>query len=202
MLNQKELAAYFRENYRTRCFRLETHQHLDIESDREDYQRYFAGEPEPPRPWLETLRRYAAEGKQRDRVHVVDEPLSDYLRFCIEWGYLGNAEAGERIRIVEKESGPDLGGQDFWIVEDEILLMYYDGDGRFVGAEPLDDPAEVRRLRKVARTAWDAGIDVIDWWREHPQYWRDNRVPTPRREDDTQSVAADHSPREGATRAS
>lgn len=181
MLNQEELAAYFRQNFRTWCFRLETHQQLDVESDREDLERYFAGEPEPPRPWLDTLRRYTAEGKQRDRVHVVEEPLSDYLRFCIEWGYLGNAEAGERIRIVEKATGPDLGSQDFWIVENDVLLMYYDNDGRFVGAKALDDPSEVAHWRDLARSAWDAGADVIDWWRDHPQYWRERHVPTLRR---------------------
>jgi len=203
VLNQAELADYFRHHYRTHCFRLETHQYLDIESDREDIARYLAGDPQPPRPWLDTLRRYAAEGKTRQRVHVVEEPLSDYLRFCIEWGYLGNAEAGESIRIVTKEDGPDLGDQDFWIVEDEILLMHYDSAGSFIGAEPLgDDPAESERLMRLARAAWDAGTDVIEWWRNHPQYWRDNRVPTPRSENDPQGTTPHYSAREGATRTS
>ena len=48
-----------------------------------------------------------AAGKVFQRVHVVTEPLTDYLRYELGWSYPPNVEAGEDIRILSRaESGP------------------------------------------------------------------------------------------------
>ena len=44
-------------------------------------------------------------GKVFQRVHVVTEPLTDYLRYELGWSYPPNIEAGEDIRILPTQQG-------------------------------------------------------------------------------------------------
>lgn len=87
----------------------------EVASDGEDYRRYVRGEPGPDLarkgPWLERLRREAAAGIRNQRVHIMRSPLTDYLRYECEWGYVPNAAA---------------------------LADLDDRAGRFLGATPVD----------------------------------------------------------------
>src|SRR4051794_21899262 len=51
--------------------------------------------------WRSMLRQGRANGKQYSRVHVVRSPLSDYLRYECEWGYVFNTALGEDVRILD-----------------------------------------------------------------------------------------------------
>lgn len=50
--------------------------------------------------WLDTVQGARAAGKCMERVHVVVEPLSDYMRYELTWWYPANVAAGEDIRII------------------------------------------------------------------------------------------------------
>jgi hypothetical protein len=106
-------------------------------------------------------------------VHVVRGPLSDYLRYSIEWGYLPNTGAGAQVRILDlaEHSQPDgLIMDDYWVFDDgAVLLMIYDDEGRFIGAEPAEDDG---RYREALQAAWQAAEPVSDYWAAHPQYHR------------------------------
>lgn len=84
----------------------------DVESDGGDFQRLLAGEPVPSAErkhlCLDRLRREAAAGILNHRVHVLRRPLTDYLRYECEWGYLPNS-AYEEIEILDlaKRSWPE-----------------------------------------------------------------------------------------------
>lgn len=188
LLAIEELGDYIDSRFTRDLFRLELHQELHVGSDGDDFARYLAGEPAPEhRPWSDVIRREVAEGKFTRRVLVLDEPLTDYRRFSIEWSYLDNVRAGERCVVLPSRRGVDLGDRDFWMIDNRaVVVMHYDPDGRFVGGEPTEDPAEVARWRDVAERAWSAGDSLTEWWAAHPQYWRD-RVPTPRSKSDTQT---------------
>lgn len=179
MLPEDRVDAIF-EGFQHSAFRLETLDHYHVGSDGGDVARYLAGEPDPDPDrkgrWLEQLRAEREAGKLRHRVHIVRTPLSDYLRYECEWGYLPNAAAGERIHILdlsERELPADVEMlEDFWLMDDEVVLrMHYDESGAYLGASLAEDVVPYRRTRDAALAA---ATDFTEWWNEHPQYWRAN----------------------------
>ncbi len=157
-------------------FRLET---LDYyEPDREEFERWAAGEPLDEaglQPWLDRLRAERERGLRRRRVHVLRSPVSAYLRFECE-AYTRSAEAGEEIAILDLAEKSRPGGlidEDFWLKDDsEVLLMHYGEDGSFIGGERM--PAEtLPRYRAARDAAWEAAEPLASWWAAHPEYHRD-----------------------------
>ncbi len=102
-MNANELRAYIDAHFTKTLFRLETLPAYGVPSEGSDFARYLAGEPGPTperrQQWLSRLADEVARGRRRRRVHAVDLPLSDYLRFECEWSYAGNP--WEEIRILE-----------------------------------------------------------------------------------------------------
>jgi hypothetical protein len=112
----------------------------------------MAGRPKPANPgheqWQEMVRNNVQAGRVMQRVHVVTEPLSDYMRLELTWGYGPNAAAGEKIRIIpvrEGEGWPvDLPHHDFWIFDShELYDQHYAPDGTWLGTEPVTDPVRI-----------------------------------------------------------
>lgn len=183
MLDEQELGDYIDSRFTSVLFRLETLDLYDVASNGDEYRRYVAGEvkpdPEHKKPWMEHIRGEVARGLRTYRVHVVHSPLNDYLRFECEWGYVYNARAGEHIRILDLAERPrpaDLLGEDFWLIDDrEVLRMHYDAEGRYIGAEVA--PEEVLPQYLAAKdAAWSGAVDFSDYWKAHPEYWRDPSV--------------------------
>lgn len=179
MLDERELDQFFADHFRRTAFRLEVRNTYDVEAERGRLERYLAGEPGPDpnrsTPWLDELRADAAAGKRWQWVHVVRGPLSDYLRCSLEWGYAANVAAGAQVRILDLAEQPQPDGlinEDFWLLDDEaVLIMAYDNQGRFLGAEPAP-ASELPRYRRAHDAAWQAGQPLGSYWREHPQYHR------------------------------
>jgi hypothetical protein len=139
-------------------FRLETLQRYDVAYEREPLAAFLRGEPldTTPGPWQATLRAHVAAGRQLARVHVLEEPLSDYIRYELA-AYVPNADAGEDVRVIAVARGEWPEGiprHDYWLFDDERLwLMDYDADGGFQAARRIDDPdaiAQHRRWRDAA----------------------------------------------------
>lgn len=180
MLGLEELNGYIERHFTRTLFRLETLDQYEVASDGSDFARYLAGEPEPTwerkQPWLDHLRWEANGGRYRHRVHVLRGPLGGYLRYECEWGYVYNARAGEDIRILDLSELPEPEGlvdHDFWLIDDSrVLRMHYGETGQFFGAEELDQP-EVARYRAARDAAWHGAVPFEQYWRSHPQYWRD-----------------------------
>lgn len=137
----KDLAVIIQGAQRS-AWRLETLPVYTVPQEAEEFAAWRAGRaPALQTPetsaWLAELRDTTARGFSWGRVHVVDQPLSTYLRYEL-WGYQANAAAGEDIRIANRASHPDLDllRRDFWLVDDAIAVwMEYDAEGRFV--EPV-----------------------------------------------------------------
>jgi hypothetical protein len=170
--------------FRWSAFRLETLDAYDVGED-EELRRYLRGEPrqnpEQHRDWTAMLRDERAAGKTRQRVHIVQSPLSGYLRYECEWGYLPNSGAGEDIRILElaerqRPAGLDI-GHDFWLLDDaDVLRMRYDPAGRFMGAETVH-AADLPRYRAARDAALAAGEAFLPYWQRHPEYHQANQTP-------------------------
>jgi hypothetical protein len=155
MLRGEDFGRLF-ESFERDAFRLETLAVYDVDEDREEVERFLAGEPMPPgwaeNPWV---RAITGRGKSMARVHVLRSPLSDYLRYELA-AYHGNVAAGEEVGIIDlsRTAVSGLPDHDFWLFDDsEVYRMYYTPAGKFEGAEllPADRLSEYRRYREVAQ---------------------------------------------------
>jgi hypothetical protein len=143
-----EFAARFT-TFRYTAYRLETLQSYDVPQEEDSLAAFLAGDPVRFGPskdgWTATIANAVAAGKSMRRVHVVEEPLSDYLRYEM-LSYRPNVEAGEDVRILPVRPGdrPDLPHHDYWLFDSvDLWLMEYDRDGRFEGARPVKDAARI-----------------------------------------------------------
>lgn len=81
------------------AFRLETLQNYAVEYEDELFARFLTAEREGlPAPlsdddWQQEVRDGTAAGRSYSRVHVVIEPLTDYVRFECASGYRSNIAA-------------------------------------------------------------------------------------------------------------
>jgi hypothetical protein len=132
--------------------RLETLQDYDVSGDQERMRAFLAGEALPPPghgkagdlALIADLRR---RGRYLGRVHVVDWPLTDYVRYELAV-YAENVAAGEDVLIADRSAHPELEGlaQDFAIFDSETAILFdYDDDGRVSGYRVVDDRETVER---------------------------------------------------------
>lgn len=145
-----ELFDHFRES----AFRLETLQHYETEGDGERLSAFRQGRPLPITPskraWLEFIEQAVAAGKRIYRVHVVERPLTEYVRFEL-LAYQENAAAGEEIRLAERDSHLALEAlrSDFWLFDDTIAVpMQYDEEGHFLHFHVTTTPDVVERCQR------------------------------------------------------
>jgi hypothetical protein len=146
----EELLDAFR-SFTHEAVRLETLQYYDVPGD-EDRQRAFReGRPLPSRPEKSTsvqiIQDATAAGKRFERIHVVDKPLSDYVRYEIEAAYPENAAAGERILIVDRAADPRLD-----LLREDFVLLDGDTNHPSVIWYRYTDAGEI--------TSWDAGTSA------------------------------------------
>ena len=140
--------------FRYAAFRLETLQRYDVPYEVEQVRRFLAGEDpleDSDNPaknhWLGMLRESRDAGKRVQRVHVIEEPLSDYIRFELAWPYQETVSAGEDVRLIPVRRGQwpsDLPRHDYWLFDSrELVVMQYNTAGTFLAADFVDDPAEI-----------------------------------------------------------
>ncbi len=155
------------------AFRLEVLACYRDDAEAEALRAFLAGERPTVYPgkerWTARVRGAVAAGKIMQRVHVVTEPLTDYLRFEIGWSYLLNADAGEDIRILPVPAGQwptSLPTEDYWLFDSRTLVgMRYDQDGTMTGAELDDEPAAVMRASTGRNAAMRAATPLRDYLR-------------------------------------
>ncbi|WP_325050947.1 DUF6879 family protein [Actinokineospora spheciospongiae] len=133
------------------AFRLEAQQVYDVSYEQDSYRRFLNGEPRGDSPsiasWVKQVTEDVADGKRFQRVHVVVEPLTDYLRFECAWSYRDTVAAGEDVRVIPLTPGAwpeEIPTTDYWLFDSSRLLrMEYDDAGYFQYAELVDDPDEI-----------------------------------------------------------
>jgi hypothetical protein len=134
------------------AFRLELLQHYTDPGEAGSLRRFLAGEPfTPPAEgnwwWGELLPAARARGATVGRVHLVVEPLSDYVRFELTV-QARSVAAGEDVRILPVTAGAehnlDLPDHDFWLFDSRsLVILRFDTEGRLVAGDRTDDPAMI-----------------------------------------------------------
>jgi len=144
-----EFSAWFR-RFRRSCFRLETLQCYRGSGEDDSIRAFLAGRIPQPHPgkreWMTLVGAAIRGGRTIQRVHVVTEPITDYLCFELAWSYAYSVAAGEDVRIIpvppSKPWPSDIPTIDFWLFDNtELFDMHYDTDGTWTGIEHRRDPA-------------------------------------------------------------
>ncbi len=132
MTGDEVIEAYRR--FTDEAVRLETRQSYKVPDDDERQRAFREGRPLPPRPEksasVQLIKDAVSSGRRLGRIHVIEWPLSDYVRYEIEAAYLENAAAGEEILIVDRAADPRLENlcEDFALFDsdtDHAAVIWY-----------------------------------------------------------------------------
>lgn len=170
----EEFNACF-DQFRFDAFRLETLQAYEVDEEDASYSAWRSGRPRPDcsvrtDPWMRRIAVTTAAGKRWSRVHVVDEPLTGYLRYELV-GYVEQAAVGEEIRIAPRRGNPDLAAlrDDFWLFDYDdparafAIIMRYDGAGHWLGADRSAGPEVLDRCRDQRMLALQASVPLNEY---------------------------------------
>ncbi|WP_433598091.1 DUF6879 family protein [Nocardia sp. CA-135953] len=154
---------------RSSWFRLATLQRYNFDSELEPMREFLCtGRIDNlPDAFLRVIEGHIVEGRVLQRVFVVREPLSDYLRFALA-AFTQCVRAGEDIRVLALDGGEwpaDLPeGFDYWLFDDESLWsMEFDGDDRFVAVQELTNPAAISQCRRWRDIAVKRSVPLLDY---------------------------------------
>jgi hypothetical protein len=145
-LTPDQFAADFGDSFTRSAFRLELLDYYVAPNEVEPFRSFLAGEPPDwawREPWKRFVRQARAAGRTMARVHVLSEPLSDYLRFELTAVYPANVDAGEDVRVLPASAaeGLELPGRDYWLLDSErVAAMTYDEAGNWLSVELTDAP--------------------------------------------------------------
>jgi uncharacterized protein DUF6879 len=162
LLSPAEFGALW-DAFQHAAFKFEVRDRYNVPSEHESLSRFLAGRPDPDRatrPWLAKMRTATGEGKRVERVRVVSEPHSDYVRWLLSGTPL-NAAAGEDIRYLPRHlaAGLDLPGHDFALFDSSrLVLLNFDSDDRPLQHELVTDPGTVLRHCQWREAAWHHAV--------------------------------------------
>lgn len=166
--NDPAFAALF-DDIKRSWFRLETLQVYTVEHERADFEQFLTQGRLDRRieAWQQMVSRHAQAGRRLDRVHVVIEPLTDYLQYELA-AYQQNREAGEDIKLipVTPSTWPiDLPRDaDFWLFDDtEVWDMHYDSEGRFLAAVQSKSDSHLADCRRWRDRALNLAVPLADY---------------------------------------
>ncbi|RNL85825.1 DUF6879 family protein [Halostreptopolyspora alba] len=153
--------------YRHTAWRLETRTSYGVAEEDKPYQQWLAGRDpgiEWFRPWLDMVRGETVKGKRMERVRIIDDPPSDYLRWEL-WGTPYNLAVGEDIRYLPRDHPvvAELPGHDFWLFDSATVAhLAFDGD-RFLGVTLDTDPATVVEHAQARDAAWHHALTYTEY---------------------------------------
>lgn len=158
--------------FESSAFRLETRQQYLVDEEADLVRAFQEGRPAPPstamEEWLALIRANTAAGKRMYRVHVLEEPLSEYVRWELST-YPANAAAGEQIFIADRDRHTDLGDlrEDFWLFDDlDLVVMRYDDEGRWLGVA-LRPESDLDRYLQMREVALAHAVPLADYLTRH-----------------------------------
>lgn len=158
------------------AFRLELLPSYKVDQEIEALKQFANGAKSPSpgfnQDWLLLVGELVARKVKVQRVRLIDEPVSDYIKFEIGWGYSNNVRVGEEIKVISRDSFDLLAEpapitKDFWLFDDEIcVFLEYDFTGKFLGLNRLSGEA-VNLYKQIKQTAVKLSLDIRE-----TKYWK------------------------------
>jgi hypothetical protein len=127
------------------AYRLELLPAYEVGYERDSFRAFLADQPLPHDPgrdaWGTVVRTAVNAGKIFQRVHVVPDQLTDYLRYEFDIWYTANTAAGDDVRILLASEWPAAAPrEDYWLFDSrDLWVMHYADDGSFQHAEAIND---------------------------------------------------------------
>lgn len=162
LLTPAEFGALW-DDFQHTAFKLEGRDQYDVPSEKESLGRFLAGQPDPERatrPWLVKMKAATTAGKRIERVRIVTEPHTDYVRWLLAGNPL-NAAAGEDIRYLPRPRATkhDLPEHDFILFDSaRLVLLNFDDADRPLQHELVTDPEIVVRHCQWRDAAWHYAV--------------------------------------------
>jgi uncharacterized protein DUF6879 len=155
--------------FATSAFRLEARQSYAVEEEDAAFAAWQehgcipdAGDPLIA-SWTGTVQARVEGGAVMHRVHVVSDPMTEYVRFELAMQRAYSVPVGEQVRVVDADRHPDLArAEDFWLLDDRVgVRLIYDDGGRLIRLARMTT-GEVDTARGVRDSAWAAGTDLAE----------------------------------------
>ncbi|MGW4090015.1 DUF6879 family protein [Nocardia sp. NPDC004750] len=157
----------------SRAVHLEVADEHAVSDEDEPMRRFLAGLPPvdpdnyPPswRQWENLVADTTARGVAIQRIRVVTEPLTDYIRFLHAISDR-NEHYGEDIRWIPRHTvdPSEYTADEWWLLDDDALAWtLFDAAGDFVGFAVTRDPVEVARAVGVRDRLWAKAIRHSDY---------------------------------------
>ncbi len=150
------------DQFKVTAFRLEQQPVYVHDLTNPDFVRWMAGDdtPREPSDYSRSVETAVADGKTIHRVRVFEDPPTRYQEW-LRWYSAVNVKAGETQqeigRSVADQHGLTAAG-DWWLLDDELLIVFhFDGYTR-TGVELVDDPLRVA----AAAHSWSTAVDLAD----------------------------------------
>lgn len=147
--------------FKATAWRLEVRTSYGLLAEDQPFQDFLTGKTSDTSwftPWLDLMReQIKQQGKRVERVRVIDQPPSEYLRWEYHLNQF-NHEAGEGIRYLPRALADDLHlpAYDFWIFDSAaVAFMQFDEQGVFVSPVVVEDQAVTRQHLAYRETAWE-----------------------------------------------
>lgn len=150
------------------AYRLEPRSAYKVDAESEAYRQFVNGEDpgvEWIGDWLRLMRMQTEQGKRVERVRVVDDPPSEYVRFML-WLTPHNIESGEDIRYLERNEAARVGlpDYDYWLFDSHLLARFeFTEDDRPLGVYLIDDAAEIVRHNYWRDVAWHHSVTFAEY---------------------------------------
>lgn len=167
LVTGEEFDDLFRQ-YRHTAWRLETRTFYGVLHENEPFQRWLVGDDsdiEWFKPWLKMMRAELATGKRMERVRLIDDPPSDYLRWEL-WGTPYNLGVGEDIRYLPRTHPivAELPEHDFWVFDSRMVArLEFDEQGSVLGASLSEDPVQVLAALQARDAAWHHALTFTQY---------------------------------------
>lgn len=162
-------------SFKRSAYRLETLQAYAEPSESSPFNQYRRGivpDPSFMAEWCHMVKAHIDAGRSMRRVHLVDLPLSEYMRFEIECCYRDTAAAGEIVRLLDRSRlSSDLlkiTAEDFWLFDGSTIMVNdYDLSGALFQARITTDPKAVAYYSNIDRKLWDLGVPFKEFYNAH-----------------------------------
>lgn len=155
-------------------FRLEARQEYDVPAESEQLRAFNEGRALPRDPHVEqgmtVIKKATEAGVRIHRVHVIDLPLTPYLRFELAAYAADNIRSGEDVRIAVRAWHPSLAGlaEDFVLFDGDcdraaLVWMRYDPRGRITSRDYSTNPDDIARCRNERDLALAHSVPLAEF---------------------------------------
>lgn len=162
----REFEGMFRESMR--AFHLELRDDYRVEDEKVPFEKWLKGVPDDFEwrvEWLSFIKEVTTRGVRVERVRVVTEPHSDYVRWELALDPQ-NIEAGEDVRYLPRRHAESIvfPAEDCWLFDDDrLVLSLFKPEGGSGGFARERDPDLIGQYWAVCDEAWSRAVPYIKY---------------------------------------